>query len=244
MSDIVAFTTIKQGGITDWVHRNRSVIFLDTAKALVREKIPCVVTYLDCEQEYVDQLTNIGMNMIKQTFSAHLGEVRRKALSEVLKMYPSTKYFFWLEPEKPDMPHYATELASVMDKEQSILGLFNRMNMDQYPPEQAHYYLLCRAAASELLGIDIDYSFGPMMFTQTGAKYFLDYRGSYGDMWDAILIPRLKIIKAKQPFSILPIPFMNDQRMYQLEVGKPNFILKRLEQLNNIIPSLIAELGS
>lgn len=128
-----------------------------------------------------------------------------------------------------------------MCKEQSELGIFNRIDMVSYPPEQAYYYLFCRAVATHFVGFDIDYAFGPMVMTRIATQYFLDYRGEYGDKWDSILIPRLRIIKDGLRISVLPIYFQNDLRMKQLEAGNPIIILKRLEQFNNVVPSLITE---
>jgi len=75
-------------------------------------------------------------------------------------------------------------------------------------------------------------------------QYVLDYSGEYGDKWEAILIPRLRIIKEGLGISIVPIDFENDSRMTAIESGNPTMVLKRLGQLNNIIPSLIKEWAS
>ena len=110
-----------------------------------------------------------------------------------------------------------------------------------YPPEQSHYYQFCRAVATQFVGFDFDYAFGPMVITRSSASFFLNYNGKCGDKWDSILIPRLQIIKSGLKTSILPIDFQNDQRMTSVESGNPTIILKRLEQFNNVIPSLVEE---
>lgn len=241
MTNLVAVTTIKQGDKGDYIQRKRSEIFEDTAKELVNYKIPCMAIYKDCDREYLIGLEKIGVHIIPQKSKRNMGKVRREALKSALKLYPDTKYFLWLEPEKPDIIKFVGPLMKLMEKEKSVIGFFNRNKMINYPPEQSYYYLLCRAVASELLGFDIDYSFGPMVLARKGIDYFLNYTSNYGDKWDSILIPRLRIIKAGKNFSILPINFKNDRRMYNLELGEPKIILKRLEQLNNVLPSLISE---
>jgi len=78
--------------------------------------------------------------------------------------------------------------------------------------------------------------------TPATIPYFLEYSGGkYGDKWDSILVPRLRIIKDEIKFSILPISFQNDKRMTCVESGNAAIILKRLDQFNNVIPSLVAE---
>ena len=81
-----------------------------------------------------------------------------------------------------------------------------------------------------------------MMMTPATVSYFLEYSGGkYGDKWDSILVPRLRIIKDGMKFSVLPISFQNDKRMTCVESGNAAIILKRLEQFNNVIPSLVTE---
>jgi hypothetical protein len=82
-----------------------------------------------------------------------------------------------------------------------------------------------------------------MIVSREGLKHFLDYDGQYGDLWESILIPRLRIIRNGLGFSILPVNFKNDPRMTLSESGNLKFVLKRLNQFNNVITSLVKEGG-
>lgn len=143
--------------------------------------------------------------------------------------------------KRPTIISHALATVEKMGQENSILGLFNRTSMESYPQEQAYYYLFCRTVASQLLGFDLDYAFGPMIITPKSIPYFLKYNGEYGDLWDSILIPRLRIIKKKLGVTIHPIYFINDSRMTAVESQNPLVILKRIQQFNNVVPPLFAE---
>lgn len=241
MQDVVVFTTIRQGSIKNEIEKSRSEVFIDTAKKLAALHIPCVAISLDCEKTFLDKIENLGVITVNQQSTGNIGSIRREALKIASQMFPNTFSYFWLEPEKPNVVRFIKPLVNLVQHDKSVLGLLNRSNMRTYPPEQASFYMFCRSLASELIGIDIDYSFGPMLITKAGIKYFLEYKGEYGDKWDSILIPRLRIIQDERVVSILEVDFKNDHRMTSMEYGNISMIKKRLDQLNNVVPSLISE---
>lgn len=237
-SQLVAFTTIKYGSTE--VEKVRSRVFLDTAKNLKRLEIPCVALCGPCYDGYLEEVRKLHVITHHQEVEG-MGTARREALRACLKQFPRREHFLWCEPEKPHLPQHAIRLWHRMRSQNAQLGLFNRVGMRSYPKEQACYYLFCRAVASKLIARDIDYAFGPMIITKITAPYFLEYVGEYGDLWDSILIPRLRIMHGGISTTILRIPFKNDPRMTDAESGSPQFVLKRIEQFNNVVPSLIAE---
>ena len=240
MKDVVAFTTIRQGSPSVLVEKVRSEIFLDTAKALSVLEVPFVAVSTECDESYLAQLHHLGIVTVPQS-GMGIGKIRREALRAAMDKFPLASHYFWLEPEKPDMPRFLETMVHLMRAEDATLGLFNRIGMGSYPEEQAYYYLFCRAVASKLVGFDLDYAFGPMVVSRESASYFLQYAGEYGDKWEAILIPRLRAIRQNARIAILPVNFKNDPRMTETESGNPSLIMKRVEQFNNVIPSLLTE---
>lgn len=238
--NLVCITTFRQGDPNNEIERTRTEVFLSTVNAIVEAGFHLVTVYVDTQQGLIEWLGRLGVILVRQQ-SKGMGNVRREALMAAMQCFPDTSYFCWLEPEKPDIIRFLATLAQKMEQEKSALGLFSRIDMASYPPEQGHYYLFCRAVASYMVGFDIDYAFGPMMMTSQAVTYFLRYQGEYGDKWDSILIPRLRTIRDGHIVSMLPINFQNDSKMTSVESGNRRMILKRLEQLNNVIPSLVAE---
>lgn len=240
---LVCFTTFRQGSPTNPIEQIRSDVFVDTLNKISEAQLPFLVLHIDTQRSLLKKIEASGGVSVKQR-GAGMGVVRREALATALAQFPKSEYFFWIEPEKPDMIRFITEIHDLMVTEKTALGLFLRTNLASYPPEQAHYYGLCRSVASQLMGFDIDYGFGPMVISRAVVPYFLNYQSAHGDLWDSILVPRLRIIRNKFRVSQLPIDFKNDQRMTSIESGNPQIVLKRLEQLNNVIPSLINELSN
>ncbi len=239
--DIVAFTTVRQGNPSSTIEAVRAEVALDTMKQLQVHAIPCVVVYKDCDSNYLKKLSSLGAELVPE-ITHGMGNARREALQQARAKAQEGTYLLWLEPEKPDIPRYAEDMARRMVDSGSLLGLFNRSDasMDSYPSEQAHYYLFCRAVASALAGFDIDYAFGPMMLHRDATDQFLSYKGQYGDVWDSILVPRIPFIK-QGLVTTFETDFKNDRRMTRIESGDTDIVLKRLQQFNNVIPSLIAE---
>lgn len=239
--EIICVTTFRQGNSENVIKRTRSEVFLDTAHRILGAGLSLVVVHIETQESILRMLQQFGAVLIEQQTSG-MGNIRREALSESQMHFPNARYFCWLEPEKPDLVRFIVPMANQMKKMQSDFGIFNRIDMASYPTEQAHYYLFCRAVATQLVGFDIDYAFGPMMMTPATIPYFLKFSGGeYGDKWDSILVPRLHIIKGGIKFSVLPVNFQNDERITRVESGNVAIVLKRLEQFNNVIPSLIAE---
>lgn len=237
---LVVITTIRQGLKQDKVQKVRAEVSLDTAAACADLKIPIVAVFKDCSESYLGRLKKRGVILVKQT-TIGMGPVRREAIKAGTILVPEAEYYLWTEPEKPTFPGIANRLLAKLEKTNAECCFFNRKNMDSYPLEQAYYYLYCRLVASQLIGFDFDYAFGPMLMTKAGAKVFLGYGGEYGDKWDSILIPRLRVIRTGVPYGIQTVSFENDPRMTAIESGNSKMVLKRIEQFVNVVPSLIAE---
>lgn len=219
----------------------RSEVAIDTLNRLQDGGIRCVAVYKDCSPAYIQKLQSLGVILVQETVSG-MGNARREALREAVARADPDTFLFWVEPEKPDIPRFASDLRKRMIDTGAKLGLFNRTakSMSTYPAEQSHYYQFCRAAASALAGFDIDYAFGPMMLHPHAAESFLAYDGRHGDLWDSILVPRIPFVQ-RGDIAVCKVDFQNDLRMTQIESGDSGIILKRLDQFNNVIPALIKE---
>jgi hypothetical protein len=237
---VVCVTTFRQGNPENSVGQTRAEVFLTTAQKMMELGLPVVALFTETQENFLGLLERLGVTLVKQQTSG-MGAIRREALACAFSLFPLVKNYCWIEPEKPDMVRFIFPMLALMSKEQSLLGLFNRVGMASYPAEQAHYYLFCRVVATKLLGFDIDYAFGPMVISRPSVPNFLEYAGEYGDKWESILVPRLRILNRDEHVSLLSIDFKNDPRMTAIESGNIGMILKRLEQFNNVIPSLVEE---
>lgn len=237
---IICVTTFRQGDPCNPIENVRAEVFLDTIRKILKINLRLLAVHIDTWSPYLKYLQKLDITVIKQK-SMGMGNIRREAIKETFSRFPNANYICWLEPEKPDIIKFIVPMVNKMEQDKASLGVFNRKNMSSYPSEQSHYYQFCRAVATQFVGFDLDYAFGPMIITHSSVPYFLNYHSEYGDKWDSILIPRIRIIKNNLTISVLPINFQNDKRMTLIESGNPTIILKRLEQFNNVIPSLVKE---
>src|SRR5690242_4161909 len=107
---IVAMTTIRQGSELDLIERVRAVVALDTCRLLAEHQIPTVVVYAETEPMYLQVMKSYGSHLVQQKIYG-MGAARREAFTSSLKIFPEADYFFWLEPEKPDMVRFVWPMA-------------------------------------------------------------------------------------------------------------------------------------
>lgn len=177
---IICVTTFRQGDVRNNIERIRSEVFLDTVKNISKNGLHLLVIYTDTKDSYLKYLRKPNIITIKQSLTG-MGNVRRESFNKASLKFPNTNYTCWIEPEKPDIVKFILPITNIMIRDNSNLGLFNRVNMSSYPPEQSYYYQFCRSVATQLTGFDIDYAFGPMVIKNSSIPYFSKYKGEYGD---------------------------------------------------------------
>lgn len=219
-SSLVSVTTIRQGDPSNLIENIRASIFLDTALKHAQLGVTICALYSSCTEEYLRKLESLGVVLFEEKTKG-MGNVRREI-----------------------MLRCALEAVSEDQTEGCAACFFNRLSMNSYPEEQIHYYLFIRSIATQLFGFDFDYGFGPMLISKLGIHYFLDYTGDYGDLWDSILVPRIRLIKSGEKFRVAGIDFRNDFRMKAVEKGNANIIIKRLLQFDNVTKSLMKEFSN
>jgi len=164
-----------------------------------------------------------------------VGASRREALSEAAKIAGDDGAIVWMEPEKHPFIDKLQKPASFVIKKRFDLITLGRKKFHNYPPEQKLGELFVNYALKQFTGLNWDFCFGPFITSQKGIKFFLDYNGEYGDSWDSTIIPRLRILKAGLKVKYLKVDYVHSSAQTKEETGNPIFIIKRLEQMNNVI---------
>ena len=145
----------------------------------------------DSEEYYLREAESCGAHVVAQKGKG-MGVARREALSAAETEYPRDDAYIWMEPEKVAMiTHLENGVREVTAGKD--FAFFNRNSLVSYPPEQAHAYDLARLAAKYVLGIDLDFIFGPMVMSRNVLHFFLEYDGVYGDEWDSIHVQSLAV---------------------------------------------------
>ena len=87
----------------------------------------------------------------------------------------------------------------------------------------------------------LDMWFGPRGFSLAGAEFFLNYDGKYEDKWDAIFIPVVRAIVAGVDVGEEVVDFTYPAEQLTAEKDSREMVLKRLGQLDNLIPAISQE---
>lgn len=183
-------------------------------------------------------MRSLGAVVWQQT-QPGMGNARREALRHALDL--SCQAIVWIEPEKyPMVPLLHAGVRAIVD-EGFDLAMFRRLTLDSYPPEQAMAYKMAGLAFQYLYGFDCDYGFGPLcMSPRAATEYFLSYHGEYGDVWDSIHIPKLRMIVEGQPFTIIDVDYRHPPEQTEAETGVELF-MKRVEQISQITDAVFRE---
>ena len=237
---VVVVTTTKQGHSQDIVSKIRAKLALKTALAAKKASLTMLSVDGSSTAEYVEQLRRLDVQVVPE-INGSMGSIRRQAIRAGFEIGSRVKYVVWIEPEKVNMVQFITNAAQIMARDHTLFALFNRRSLRSYPPEQALYYRFARLAYGYLQREDIDYGFGPMILTERSSEYFLQYAGEYGDMWDSILVARLRIIRAGIPYSIIEVRYRNHPLQTRVERGNVAILVKRVDQLHNVVHSLVRE---
>jgi len=182
-----------------------------------------------------------GAKVIPQ-LTAGMGNARRQAIREAVAIaLPKALPLVWLEPEKAALvPHLSSALAA-MEQKSCNMVMFNRRSLASYPPEQVHAYTLVRLMSQYVLGEDLDFLFGPLLFDAAVAEHLLAYGGEYSDNWDSIHVPKLRAMRAGLTYHVEEIDYTHPAEQTQCETGDMDLFIKRIEQVCVVARAILRE---
>lgn len=215
----------------------RSRLAVRTVKEAGRIGYSIVVVDGGSAKEFREELLACGVLLFDEAAKG-MGPSRRQAMREAAKLAGEDGIVVWMEPEKHT---FVSELHKVMTpllKGEADLIVPARKSLSSYPPEQEHAERIGNLAFKYLFGREFDPWFGPRAMNQKALGYFLDYRGEYGDKWDSIFIPVLRAMKGGLRVESVEVDYSHPHEQTAEEIGRVDFLLKRVEQLLNLVPAL------
>ena len=149
----------------------------------------------------------------------------------------------FLEPEKaPLIPHLFALVAPVLSGHADLaLPFRDAISVESYPREQALTEELANRGLAQMGYFkpgEFDMVFGPFAISVEGLRFVLEYDGHFGDLWDGIIVPRLRMLLSPSHRSrvvSVPVPYIHPVEMSDSEEGKTDFLFKRLFQLNSVL---------
>lgn len=217
----------------------RTECVLKTIKAARDNNYPIVVVDGGSAADYVATMRTLGAIVVRQ-HAPGMGAARRQALAHARSIARQGDAIVWTEPEKyPLIPLLEAPIESVIELGHDLVML-RRESLDSYPPEQAMAYMLIALATKYLTGIDCDFGWGPTVLSTAVVDYYLDYVSDYGDTWDSIHCPKLHIIHAGLPWTVMTVDYAHPPEQTDAETGMGLF-MKRIEQVRQLVDAIERE---
>jgi len=214
----------------------RMKLALRTIKEAYENEYPIVVVDGGSPDEVCRQFHEQGAYLYHQE-KPGMGASRRQAIAEAARLVNNDEVVIWMEPEKYTLVSEFPKIVPLVLNGQVDLVVPARKTMASYPPEQQSAELFGNLAFAYLTCYNFDVWFGPRAMNQRAAQYFLDYQGEYGDKWDSIFIPLLRMVRDGLSLASIEVDYIHPQEQTAAE-SSFDFLVKRLDQLANLVPSM------
>lgn len=162
-----------------------------------------------------------------------MGESRRQAIKEAYNT--GKEIIAWIEPEKSDYIKEVTKTAIPIINGEANIVVPKRRSLESYPLLQQYSEKLGNLFWKNITGTNLDIWSGPRTWKREMSRYFLEYKGGYGDKWDSIFIPVMNAILDGLKVLSVEVNYEHPKKQTEIEEGNLEFDKKRLEQLTTLI---------
>ncbi|MFH1503115.1 MAG: hypothetical protein ABIE36_00455 [Candidatus Diapherotrites archaeon] len=256
LSDISSQIAI---GTTTWYKKGkhgelRAGLAERMIKKAVDDNYKMVVVDGGSEDWFLKSIEGCGANIYNQTVNG-MGASRREVLQYAHNL--NTPLIIWMEPEKLDYVKEIIKTAEPILNEKADLVIpdrrtivSNKYFLPFYPTSQQNEELFGDDCWRELTRTDLDVWSGARTWKRELSDYFLKYNGKnlfyttddgrkipYGDTWDSIFIPVMQAILDGKKVMGVKVDYIHPKEQTTLEEGDYEYTMKRLNQLNNLVPA-------
>ena len=220
----------------------RAKLAVRTVKEAVRCGYRIVVVDGGFDLAFRNDMFLAGAILVDET-ERGMGGSRRQAMRIASRLVGANGAVVWMEPEKHSL---VGELWKAVQPIREGLADFvqpARKSLASYPPYQQTTERRGNLGFLAATGIDIDVWFGPRVIGPRALPYFLDYKGEYGDKWESVQIPILRVRAAGLRIMGVTVDYTHPAEQTAAETGDAEMDRKREAQIANIIPALQREAG-
>lgn len=191
-----------------------------------------------------------GYGSLFQENPRGMGSGRRQGIREGLKF--EVPVIGWSEVEKEAYMREPWKTSVPILEDRADLVYPARPSLNDYPTSQQHAERFGNTVLMHLTGAQLDYWFGPKTWRRDISDYFLNYppenrtlelgkrKIQLEDKWDSLHLPVLDIIKAGKRVISVTVNYQHPRQQTIDEETDADMDLKRLEQLQNLVPASIA----
>lgn len=217
------------------VGRLRMGLVERTVKEATKRRYDIIVVDGGSSDEFLKSLESNGA-IIHSEKGETMGVGRRQAIEEASKL---KDLVVWTEPEKHPYIGEIWKTVVPLVGEQADLVVPARISLSSYPLSQQYSEAYGNRVWHEVTGHELDMFIGPRTWRADQSHYFLSYNGEYGDLWDSIFIPIMNMIRDGRRVLSVDVNYVHPQEQTRLEEGNSEFSMKRLNQLNNLVPAFV-----
>lgn len=229
----ICIVTTTYYNLSNEAEKTRFILSKETIKKAISSGYEFIIIDGGSPLEVVNEFISLKAKVISQSKKG-LGEARRQAFIEG---YNSGKeIIIWTEPEKHDLIRHIPMIVKPLIENKADIVLPSRNSIDSYPLAQQYIEPFCNLFWKELTKTDFDMWFGPRVMLRDIASFFINYKSNYGDKWDNLHLPVIDILKSGKRVVNVKIDYIHDKRQTQDEEHSISFFMKRVEQLNNLLP--------
>lgn len=220
----------------------RAQLAAKTIQEAEKQGHPIVIVDESSDESTRSHFRNLGA-VVFSVEKPGMGNSRRQVIREAANLAGPDGIVAWLEPEKNDFVRSLGTIRNAMVSESADLVMPRRKSLESYPLLQQRFEILGNLAFKMLTGRGFDSWFGPRIFKSELASFFLEYGGEYGDQWDSIQIPPLRIIKTGKKAIEVEVDFTYPEEQKAEEEERFPMFRKRMEQLLNCVGAFEKECG-
>lgn len=137
--------------------------------------------------ERVDGIKGVELSIDPQEIKYKSGPNRRSAIRKAYET--GRKVIALTELEKFGFLEFLEFTAEPILEDKADMIIPGRTSLESYPKIQAMLERFLNREWKKYTEIEVDISFGPRVFGRGTSRYFTDYDGRYGDMWESSFIP-------------------------------------------------------
>lgn len=191
---------------------------------------------------FVSELNFRGA-MVMKSVTPGMGSDRRQAMAKAITLAGDGGVVIWSEPEKHTLVRELGHVASpvLLGRSDLVIPKRSYEGLLSYPPEQLLAERMGNLAFKYLTGKDLDIWFGVFAANKRALRYFLEYNGEHGDLWDSTILPRVQAIKEGIRVESVNVKYTHPVEQTEQETGDMGFFMKRIDQLRNLVPALQKE---
>jgi len=165
-----------------------------------------------------------------------MGAQRRNAIEYACNL--GRDVIVWMEPEKETYVSEIEKTVTPIIEGSAEMVIPRRKSLESYPVFQQHFEQMGNIFWKDVTGTDLDVWFGPRTWKKEMSRYFLDYKGEYGDKWDSIFVPVVNAIFDGRKVISVDVDYIHPKKQTEAEEHNIKFYMKRVEQLDNLTNAL------